>query len=466
MTRLTQGFRESPRSLFLNLVPEESRKQVRFIHLSNFEAERYWTESASIQLPKISQSTETAIVNRLEEMVLLLSESPDTVILREPSDEQFLSYLRDLGFNLPLILTADPVDKAMPISETVLESPLLCRRLTDIAEENAESYLLPYATTRMEEEISRMTGLGLCGPSAAVAAKVNSKIYSRRIGRALGLHAVPGFECESLGELEAAVLKIGDTFAEAKKVVIKEAMGVSGKGLFVANSLGKLQQVVTRLKQKVRDDARCAFVLETWVDKCKDINYQIFISPTGEVRLLTIKEIVTEGGVHLGHRFPPSITPEQYQQYEEAAQLIGRQLHKDGFNGIAGIDSVIALDGSVYPVLEINARFNMSTYQLGIEKLFAPGATVFAKYYPIMLKEKLAFDRLVEPLKELLFDPESGETGVLIQNFATVNANCGGGEPPPFKGRLYVLLIGEAPDRIQQLDLAMINALKQLQHTN
>jgi hypothetical protein len=457
----TQRSEVTLRKLFVNSLPAESQRDCRFVWLSNFEAERFWVKPNTVQLPKFSQPDDVAIVNRLEEMNLFLAEGADAVILRAESDKGFLDYLSSLGYRLPKIIAVNPEDKQASISQALLANEQLCNQIANTAGSEG-FFFLPFATTRLEEQIIEKTRLRNIGSTASVSEKINSKIYSRTISKELGLRTIKGWECDSLESIEKGFESASAELAAGQKFVLKESMGVSGKGLFIADSENKARQIVTLLKRKAKAGAEFAFVIESWVDKLKDINYQLFISASGDVELLTIKEILTEDGVHMGHKFPAALSNEQIDCYYEAAQLIGKRLFEDGYRGIAGVDSIIDRGGNVYPLLEINGRFNMSTYQLGLDRLIDPAAKVVAKHYPLLLKSALPFERLTDRIGADLLRASGSGSGVLIQNFATVNVNSNpSGEP--FKGRLYTLLIGRDVEEIAQLDQRMAGRLQELQ---
>ncbi|HEV2861254.1 MAG TPA: ATP-grasp domain-containing protein [Pyrinomonadaceae bacterium] len=455
-------FANPVRSLFEGLVPAEERGSARFLWLSNFEAERFWAPPGAVQLPKISQGDDVAVVNRLEEKSLFLAEYPDTLILREPSDEGFLAYLAGLGFRPPRVLNVNAADRQTPISAAVLADEELCAQISKLAREE-NLYLLPFGKTRLEEEIAAKTGVKTLGPPAGVVEYVNSKIYSRRVSSELRLKTIPGCEAESPEELEEGFAGLKPHLDAGRRLVLKEAMGVSGKGLVVIDNEAKFRQLTTLLKRRAKPGASYDFVLEVWIDKERDINYQIFISADGEVRLLALKEIATLNGVHQGHRFPPELSAAQTDAYEQAAQALGRRLFADGFTGIVGLDSIIDREGEVYPALEINARFNMSTYQLGLERLIGPSAKVVAKYYPLVLAEPVSFAQVRDALGDQLFDPKGNGSGVLIQNFATVNVNAKKAEGETFKGRLYALVVGHSFDETERIDRAVTERLATLQ---
>jgi hypothetical protein len=453
---------DAARSLFAGLVPQDSEQSPRFVWINNYEAERFWAKSNTAQLPKISQPDEVILVNRMEEMGLFLTAHSDILLLREPCDAAFLDYLVELGYQLPTILIVNPSDKITPISEAILASEKVCNSLKALSESSPRCFLTPYAMTDREEEIQRKTGLKSIWPSAAICAKINSKIYSRMISRQLGLRTVDGFECESLESLTAAFRELTVKQTSERILVLKEAMGVSGKGMLMVESQAKFDSTLRFLKRKINVETEVSFVLEVWVDKIKDINYQIFISRTGEVQLLSVKEILTERGVHLGHYFPARLTAEQLDCYREAAEIVGKRLFSDGYFGLAGIDSIIDREGAVYPLLEINARLNMSSYQLNLDKMIAPTSKALAKHYKFLQERPMSFESLLDRMSHHLFTPGLNTSGVLFQTFAGVNVNYDPTSGKSFKGRLYVLLIGDTQQELEQLDLKLTAVLSQL----
>ncbi|MFC6076857.1 hypothetical protein ACFPZO_23395, partial [Microbispora camponoti] len=132
------------------------------------------------------------------------------------------------------------------------------------------------------------------------------------------------------------------------------------------------------------------------------------------------------------------------------------RLAADGFFGVAGIDAIVAEDERVYPVLEINARLNMSTYQGGMTELFhQPGHVALARHYPVRTAAPIVFDDLRRVLGPLLSPAPGGR--VVVTCFGTVNAGTGDG--PPYQGRLYTLLTAPDHDRLAALDEAARAAL-------
>jgi hypothetical protein len=193
-------------------------------------------------------------------------------------------------------------------------------------------------------------------------------------------------------------------------------------------------------------------VVETWLPKRADLNYQLTVDVHGEVRLDFVKEALTRNGIHLGHISPTELDDVQYNEVRHAAEVVGKALHADGFTGVVGVDAVVAADGTVYPVLEINARFNMSTYQGSVlEVLAARLPASLAAQHTLRLTAPLTFADVrtaLGPLAEI--DPVAG--GVVVTCFGTVNAMADRQPGESFDGRLYFIALG--PDRAAVTELA------------
>ncbi|WP_103342265.1 ATP-grasp domain-containing protein [Amycolatopsis sp. CA-126428] len=421
------------------------------VFLGNFEVEELWAAD-ELGLPRVSAAGSTAVVNSMDEFALLLGGKGDHVVLKHAPDPDYHRYLLDLGFELPEVHVVAAPDPARNVSQDALADPALVATLAELATDGA--HLLPHGASAVEEELAARTGVPLATPSAALCKSVNSKVYSRQLADELGLRQPHGWVCDTPAQLAEAVPEAAKVLAEGGTVVVKEAYGVSGKGIAVVTNeqrLLRLQRMIERTAQKAGRD-RIALVTETWVDKLADLNYQFTVGRDGSVRFDFVKEAITENGVHKGHRMPARLDERQHQVIRDAADALGARLAKDGYYGVVGVDALVEPDGGIFPVLEINARNNMSTYQVPLQERFVPaGAVAMARHYPVRLAAPLPFARLRETLGELLF--AGSGSGLLVNNFATVNAGAGvaaAGEA--FAGRLYGVLIGPSAETLDELD--------------
>jgi pre ATP-grasp domain-containing protein len=75
--------------------------RAHFVFAANIEVERQWA-LGEVGLPRLSSSM--AVVNRMDELALLLAGPDDAVLLKAAPDEQYLDYLTGLGFDLPQVV--------------------------------------------------------------------------------------------------------------------------------------------------------------------------------------------------------------------------------------------------------------------------------------------------------------------------------------------------------------------------
>ncbi|MEV4313249.1 hypothetical protein [Actinocrispum sp. NPDC049592] len=417
--------------------------------LCNFEAEAQWARR-HVGLPGVGFSASTDMVHRMEELGVLLAGPGDTLVLSHDLDPGFRSYIAELGFEPPEIVVPSDVRPGRSTTDNAIASPGTVDRLT-----RTGGTLLPMGTSEAEQKLAAETGLPLAVPSAEVFERVNSKIYSRRLVEAAGLRPVPGYCCETADEFLAVL----DTYSDGTTLVVKDAYGVSGKGLLVLDSRAKVDGLAKLVRRRATrtGDGRLHVVVEHWLPKRFDLNYQLTVARDGTITYDFVKQALTEGGVHKGHLSPVDLPARQHEELRQAVDAVGTRLFADGFHGVAGVDAILGEDGVLYPVLEINARLNMSTYQGGVtERLVPPGHVCLARHYPLRLAAPITFADVRRVLGPLLAD-----RSVIVTCFGTVNANASG--EPPFDGRLYTMLVAPDRTRLAGLDSAATAALKTLE---
>ena len=424
------------------------------VFLGNFEVEDQWARG-EMGLPRLTFGSGNVIVNRMDEFALLLAGKGDHVVLKGEPDPDYLSHLEELGFDLPQLLVVERQDPGSTVTQDALEDRTVLRELGRLGA--LGGVVCAHGVSELEERLAERAGIPLAAPPAKVCKAVNSKIYSRRLADELGIRQSRGWSCASLAELDTAVESARALLADGHRVVLKDAFGVSGKGIEVVEDerrLDRLHRMISSRARKAETD-RLGLVVEEWVAKRADLNYQFTVGRDGSVHVDFVKEALTEGGVHLGHRIPARLTERQTAELTEVSRLLAGRLADDGYFGVVGVDAMVDPDGGLYPLVEINARHNMSTYLASIQEAFiGSGSTALVRRYPVRLGVPLPFGTLYRALADLLFDPARG-TGLLINNYATVNAAASQGERAPgahFDGRLYGVVVADSADRLAALD--------------
>ncbi|WP_345695720.1 carbamoylphosphate synthase large subunit [Kitasatospora terrestris] len=415
--------------------------EARFVHLNNFEVERFWAEGEP-GLPGAGMSFAPATVNRIEEVGLCLAAQGDFVVLKEMPDPGYAAYLSNLGLLAATVLTVDGNNPSRTVTQDALDSPRLLETLRAL--NDGRTYLAPMGVSVLEERLAAASGLPLAGAGSAVARQVNGKIYSRDLVDALGLTPVPGTVCRTVRELARA---LEEAFADpSARLVVKESLGVSGRGMVVLDGSQRGERLIRMISRRSSTDDRLPVVVEHWLEKRADLNYQFLVGRDGGTAFETVKLALTQNGVHRGHVFPAGLGPQDTAVLENAAERIGEALHASGFHGLVGVDALLGADGVLYPCLEINARFNMATFQNRIaEELIPPGAHVLATQLELRPTRTVGFEEVRSALDGLLLDSKEhvrgGARGVLINNFATLNAALLADDQQ--YGRLYALVVGD-----------------------
>lgn len=434
----------TPFNLVTRLTEERDRGVI--VWLLNIGAEKYWNP---VQ-PGVVDRGEDRIVGRVEEMNLLLCREQDILILRVMPDPYYLDKLREWGFSVPRIRVPKESDPWTPISELVLKDEELLIELSAIATANEDVRFVPYAVTRLEEQIAARCGLRLAAASSGVNAAVNDKIANREIAVALELPVCQGRVCGSAEEIGQAYAELTEQPPYFDRVIIKEPFGASGKGLYIVDSPDKLRPILLRVSRFSKNNSQAQWLVEGWYDKQADVNYQLYVSEDGGVDVYSIKQQVLRDTVYIGSKMPVQLDADAVDSYREFGETIGKHLHAIGYTGVAGVDSIITREGGVIPIIEINGRFTLSTYISFLERVIGE-AKVFSRYFKVASDEPVDFRAICERLEreQLLYGRKSGE-GVLVYTsgtLPTVKDESSGKYP----GRVFALIVARDWERVEEI---------------
>ncbi|MFD1905309.1 hypothetical protein ACFSQ7_16495 [Paenibacillus rhizoplanae] len=158
---------------------------------------------------------------------------------------------------------------------------------------------------------------------------------------------------------------------------------------------------------------RIRFVLEPLLDRETDFSCQFQIDPEGRITLLSVQQLVNQGfAFGESHSPQPSLLDKLDKEgYWETMHSIGRELYSDGYYGEVCVDSMQLRDGSLAPLVEINARKSMSLIKHHVDRRFKQeGMHTCLIQVPLAAKGKVHYEELLERMEE---------TGIFIQ------AGCG-----------------------------------------
>ena len=419
-----------------NLIDHIHRKDdFSVIWLFNIGAEKFW----SINSSGVIDIKEETTVNHCEEMNLLIAQKNDYFILRQQPDEAFIRHIKNLTGCTPNILVPDVKDESRSISELVLDSPSLLAKLKSIAGEKVR--FVPYGVTALEEEISQKCNLHLIGACSELNKRINSKVFSREVALELGCKTTNALVCNSIDEIREGYNVLKKSF---NKIIIKEPNGASGKGLYVVECEKKLETILVILKRNSMRTKQSTWLVEGWVDNKKDLNMQIYVDESGNVDVFSIKEQLVNGTVYIGSVMPPRFSEKIIEECIFWGEKIGKHLAADGFNGILGVDALIDGSETLIPIIEISARFTLSTY---ISFLPFDKMKLIAFYKRFVFEDSLDFNIFSKKLSEHdIHICSPNQEGAFVYTSETINDKSMNG-----RGRLFCISAAETYERAEKI---------------
>ena len=429
--------------LIKHIVDSEENSIV--VWLFNIGTEKYWGDITS----SVKHENENILVNHMEEMNLLITRKQDYIILRKIPEKSFLDSLSEQNFEIPNILCPSKEDENNSISELVLQDEQLLERIKEISKKG-NVYFVPYGVSYMEEKIADICGLQLIGAPHSVNKMINNKIFSREIAEELSYKCTDGYVCKTYEDIENIYQELSKTY---EKIIIKQPTGASGRGLWVIDNESTRKIVFLLIKRIMKKQLNSEFLVEGWIEKANDLNYQIYVAPNGDINVFSIKEQLVDGTVYIGSYMSPRIAEQKLEMYVQYGQEIGKKLYAQGFSGVLGIDSIIDKNDNIVPIIEINARFTLSTYISFIQHKY-PGKRIFSFYRKLKDNKQMNYALLKEDMIEKGVWIKHGQ-GAFCYVSETVNGQIANGNL-----RVFCMIIGDDEDSINRIYNKVLEILK------
>ncbi len=409
------------------------------VWLFNIGVEKYWSQDIST----VRSENDECIVNHMDEMNLLITRKQDYLILRNRPDVFYLETLVQRGYEITNILTPSFADESLGISELVWKDDRLLEQLKGIKEKHQKVYFVPYGVSDMEERIAEACGFELIGGPSVTAKMINNKIFARNISEELGFPVEEGRVCHSLEEVKETSESL---LKEFNKIIIKYPTGASGKGLWVVEGEKKLNTTIMVIKRIcAKNQIAQDFIVEGWYQKKCDLNYQIYVGLDGSVETFSVKEQILNETVYIGSLVPPRLSENLVEQCKQYGEKIGRLLYEKGYNGLLGVDAMITSEDIFIPIIEINARFTLSTYtSFLLESSSSKMLLSFYQKIPLLEGDnyKMVTKRIFEKTKD---------EKALCYVSETIHHSTVGQY-----GRLFLILYGENVERVLELHKKII----------
>lgn len=301
------------------------------VRFGTFDAETWWRPADLAELPSLGGHDPA--VDAMDELLLGFCAPDDLLITRYPIHPDVLAghSVRHLSVDNP---GQGPVERFI--------DPDLVH--------GAE--VAPYAVL---PDTSRLVGASL--PSSGVVAQVNSKTWSNDLVIELGLPGA-GRVVRSPEELVTAVTELDF------RALVKDPYGVSGRALLEVSTPGVLRAVERVLRKQ---DRRVELLVQDKLPKLHDFSGHFLLHRDGTAEFLGLQQMTNKGFRHLGSHRPPTALVDE-RRYAESLACVTAALAKAGYWGPVGVDAMILADGTVVPVLEINARQSLGLLTLHLDR--------------------------------------------------------------------------------------------------
>ena len=332
--------------------------------ISEYESEARLREPDSFSLPslRLFQKRNEFLLNGMDGLTIAMLEDGDTIVTRKPLPEEYLRYwtanIRSISNFSPHTDSETETLSVYQLLERDSEAPAILK----------QSQIINYAAVPEYFELCRTIGITPEIPSLSLIRQLNSKAYSNELRIRLDLPA-KGVHLQSPEEYDAYVYHL---LEEWGTVLIKDSMGVSGKGIMEIDSSGIAERIGNHFHRQMEEGkTHFDFILEPKLNRKTDFSCQFHITGQGEVVIDGYQKNASKGYAYLGSG---SLSQDEQNLihasgYVETIQTIAADMASLGFYGYACTDSMITMEDRVIPLLEINPRMSMARFNLNLETM-------------------------------------------------------------------------------------------------
>lgn len=388
------------------------------VHLGTFDAERWWRPADLAALPAAGGIDGAA--ESMDELLAGFCAPGDLLVTRRPVAPVVAKGLAAWGIRPERHALGDgsPVPPSTTVESAIRADPSALALL--------RSYPVfhPYAVLPDTDRLDWTDGL----PAADAVAEVNSKSWSNSLALELGLPGT-GTVVRSVEELTAAA---------DGTVVVKDPYGVSGRAMLEVATPGVLRAVARTL---AKQDRRIELLVQPKLDRRLDFSGHLTVSRDGSWEFLGVQAMNNRGFRHIGSApaSPELLDLVDRTDYVAVLGSVAKAVSAAGYWGPVGVDSMVLADGTVVPILEINARRSLGLLSLVLARQM-PGFRLWQ--LELRVPEGRGVDDVVAAL------PGAGSEVVVLS---------GSGLAAP-GGRVYLGLVTNEVRRLQDEVVAALTA--------
>ena len=338
------------------------QEQRNRILISEYESEEHLREADAFSLPSLNlfRKPHEALMNGIDGLTIAMAEENDILVTRTPLPE---AYQRCWNENVCAIRYYG--ESAVSDSKkTIYELLQLDHGAHDLLRSNR---IVNYALIPETYDMYAALVIPAEEPPLPLVQLMNRKSFSNDLKYRLDL-PLKGVSVRSVEEYER---EVPGMLKQYGTVLIKDSMGVSGKGILPIESQAMADRLAAHFrKQEGLGRTNFDFVLEPRVSRKTDFSCQFHIERSGTAVIDGYRKNEAKGYAYLGSGPLSEAETDliQRSQYRDAILRIADEMAALGYFGYACADSMITEDNEVIPLLEINPRMSMARFSLQLER--------------------------------------------------------------------------------------------------
>ena len=356
------------------------------IYISEFNSEEKLRSENIVTLPEISLFTKDSktLVRNMDQLVITMLNEGDVLITKDKLPEEYLGFWRENICEIENVVPGEFAPKASNEIDDTYGSESKNRASSgfndlsiyersaydkDIRRLLTDRKIVNYALVPDYYRMCSEAGVENIEPPLSLIRKLNSKVYSNELKYKFDLPA-KGIHLTSVDEYET---QIHQMLAEYGKVLIKDSMGVSGKGMLLIDSEGMAERLRVHFrKQEEKGKTEFSFILEPYLKRVMDFSCLFRIDESGGIEIDGFQKNESRGYAYQG---TGPLSDEEYDfimtsGYRDTVFKIAEDMASMGYHGYACIDSMIVEDriNQVIPLVEINPRMSLSRFNLMVSR--------------------------------------------------------------------------------------------------
>lgn len=423
---------------------------------STFDSETYWREEGSSRLPFIPDPSRSRVVMAMDELLASLCRPEDTLLTRFEMDEAHMDYLAHIGFHFTQLSANVPS-----------HVPNLFRALYEVSETDERlkqfSEMTPFSVVPYVHELLDRYNYSNKLPTLQDVKRVNSKLYSADLAKRLlgSSYSQPVFSADELAAVGLELMGLSNG------VLLKDPFGVAGKGNMLFKNLSSLERVVSYLRKQEQAGSSTAFLVEPFLDVKYDFSCQFSIDESGSYQIVGLQQIINRQFAYVGSQAMQEENSHSLIRngYFDVIEKLASSLYKDRYFYHVCVDSMILKDGTIVPIVEINARQSMGLVSHRLGERLENGKHGTFTFRTVGSRHRFDYGQWLRQLDDdgVLYPNHTGE-GIIPLSPACMFAGYGESDYPQtlsegsfIKGRLYLFVIA----RDVQEQKSLIDKLKE-----